>query len=292
MARCRGDRFGSPAARRFQRLPPSIWRDLSACSSPWALSAIPQKRALRPARGQTPPAPALRSAEAVICATRLSARLAATIALLLVASMCGGFCGRASAVAVNYNDSPFFRRPNLELPLPPSRASLHPPNALYSYLPPSFRFPPVTCKCSPSPGAALLSLRAELNITVPASRTPKALWVSRGSCDDLYGVRCDEHGSVTSLLLYSVTGTLPSAIGNLTALTTLSVSSNLSCPLPSSLTTLTALVNLHLGRNSLSCSLPPWLTTLSKLKILSIEWNKITGSIPAGISALSSLSAL
>ncbi|CAI5979788.1 unnamed protein product [Closterium sp. NIES-65] len=58
------------------------------------------------------------------------------------------------------------------------------------------------CLCSSPPsapaGKTLLRIRNELNFTNPA-RSPKAYWKSAKSCDELFGVICDDLGYVVAL---------------------------------------------------------------------------------------------
>ncbi|GJP55573.1 hypothetical protein CLOM_g14526 [Closterium sp. NIES-68] len=161
---------------------------------------------------------------------------------------------------------------------------------------------------------ALVSIRDGLDFLYP-SRSPKAFWTSRSDCSLLFGAGCDSLGNVVSLSLYDAIGTIPSALGDLTALLSLAANGDIAS-LPASTTQLTSLTllsfsksgltgafpsvisalkklkDLKLPGNSLSGPLPPFLSTLTSLTTLRLDSNLFTGSIPAGLSKLTALTIL
>ncbi|CAI5473340.1 unnamed protein product [Closterium sp. Yama58-4] len=90
----------------------------------------------------------------------------------------------------------------------------------------------------------LLRIRNELNFTNPA-RSPKTYWKSAKSCDELFGVICDDYGYVVALTLYGVNGSLPNAIAELPSLAFLSAPS--CCPFSLAVVSLLSLLTLSLS---------------------------------------------
>ena len=108
------------------------------------------------------------------------------------------------------------------------------------------------------------------------------------------GVTCSS-ASVTqlSLMSNSLTGTIPSELGNLTNLTWLNLSRNsLSGGIPGELGNLTNLEQLNLSDNSLSGSIPRELGSLTNLEELNLYGNSLSGNIPAELGNLSNLKYL
>ncbi|GJP54783.1 hypothetical protein CLOM_g13826, partial [Closterium sp. NIES-68] len=145
---------------------------------------------------------------------------------------------------------------------------------------------------------ALLRLREELNFTNP-QRSPKVYWRSRDNCNVIFGVSCDDQGRVVTLSLWGVTGPLPESIANLTALTSLWVGNNVTS-IPSSLAQLSSTLSAldwqvaaagdaALGWKSLSGPIPSLISSLSALSYLSLASNDLSGAIPPQISALQAL---
>ena len=88
-------------------------------------------------------------------------------------------------------------------------------------------------------------------------------------------------------------GSIPSALGQLTGLTSLSLYYNdLSGSIPSELGQLTSLTRLRLYGNRLSGSIPPELGQLTNLRSLSLGENGLSGSIPSELGQLKSLTVL
>lgn len=108
-------------------------------------------------------------------------------------------------------------------------------------------------------------------------------------------VTCGSSGFVTAIYLFgwSLSGSLPSALGQLSLLTSLSLElDGLSGPLPSSLGQLTNLVNLRLISNRLSGPLPSVLGALTRLRYLMLDDNVFSGAIPTSLGYLRHLLSL
>ncbi len=100
---------------------------------------------------------------------------------------------------------------------------------------------------------------------------------------------------VTGITLSSngLTGSLPSALGALSSLTTLNLDHNaLTGPLPAELGNLVGLVRLHLAVNQFSGGIPPELGNLTGLQYLNLGTNQLTGSIPSQLGNLTGLETL
>ncbi|KAL1809786.1 hypothetical protein ACET3Z_026776 [Daucus carota] len=84
-----------------------------------------------------------------------------------------------------------------------------------------------------------------------------------------------------------IAGSIPLALGNLSALTTLNLSNNLlNGTLPSELSQLRSLEQLILSNNYLTGEIPSTLGLYSKLGLLDLSWNKFFGAIPEGLGNL------
>ncbi|CAI5475128.1 unnamed protein product [Closterium sp. Yama58-4] len=111
-------------------------------------------------------------------------------------------------------------------------------------------------------------------------------WIEGTNCSTWHGVYCDStSGAVTDLDLTSTSlnGTIPPAIGNLTALTSLVFKGNtLTGTLPSSIGLLTRLQTLFISDNGpgLRGSIPAALSRLSNLDYLDLPRNRFSGPIP------------
>ncbi|XP_007042189.2 PREDICTED: probable LRR receptor-like serine/threonine-protein kinase At2g16250 [Theobroma cacao] len=113
-----------------------------------------------------------------------------------------------------------------------------------------------------------------------------------GSIPDWFGQRLLTL-QVLDLRSCSVTGVIPSSLGNLTNLTSLYLSDNrLTGQIPSTLGQLLSLSVLHLSKNLLTGSIPSSFGSLMNLTSLDISSNNLTGLIPPAIGALSKLQSL
>jgi Leucine-rich repeat (LRR) protein len=109
------------------------------------------------------------------------------------------------------------------------------------------------------------------------------------------GVTTDANGYVIQLNLASnnLSGTLSSAIGNLSMLQTLILDHNqLSNAVPSQIGNLSNLKILNLSYNQLSGSIPSTIGNLSSLQELNMGANQLSGAIPAEIVGLTSAKAI
>ena len=103
-------------------------------------------------------------------------------------------------------------------------------------------------------------------------------------------------GRVTSLDLSGFTqgakaaGTIPAAIGNLTALTALYLNANdFTGSIPTALGSLTSLTYLDLSNNKFSGAIPTQLGSLTSLADLNLSNNQLSGSIPTQLGSLTAL---
>ena len=109
-----------------------------------------------------------------------------------------------------------------------------------------------------------------------------------------YGVTVS-NGRATELELFNngLSGSIPSELGDLSALVTLDLRFNaLTGSIPAELGRLSNLYSLFLRSNSLTGSIPSELGRLSRLKRLSLNVNKLTGPIPRKLGDMSSLQEL
>ena len=140
--------------------------------------------------------------------------------------------------------------------------------------------------------AALLALYASTN--GPQWSNSYGDWLQTDNACNWYGVSCGA-GHVTGLDLSSnhLYGTLPTELGNLTAITDLDLSDNLlGGSIPSSLGSLTALQTLYLYSNRLTGSIPTQLGSLINLTELELKNNRLSGSIPTQLGSLINLTDL
>lgn len=100
-------------------------------------------------------------------------------------------------------------------------------------------------------------------------------WLSDSPLSDWYGVNTDRDGRVVSLYLKGGANFVgPKGL------------------LPPSITELSELSSLSLGRNQLHGEIPAAIGKLTELRQLDLEQNDLTGPIPAGIGSLSHLTSL
>jgi Leucine-rich repeat (LRR) protein len=101
---------------------------------------------------------------------------------------------------------------------------------------------------------------------------------------------------VTGLYLDNkrLNGTLPVEIGNLTALTTLTIrqNNNLRGAIPSSIGNLVKLTNLNFYNNDMNGAIPSEIGNLVELVYFDLRYNQFTGSLPMTISNLDNIEIL
>nr|KAJ3422597.1 hypothetical protein HK105_007375 [Polyrhizophydium stewartii] len=105
-------------------------------------------------------------------------------------------------------------------------------------------------------------------------------------------------GQLTALQRFDVginkfTGPIPDSLGSLTELTSLYLGLNLfTGPIPASLGKLTKLTFLNLGTNQFSGQIPDSLGGLASITQMYLDHNQFTGSIPDSLGKLTALTAL
>ena len=119
-------------------------------------------------------------------------------------------------------------------------------------------------------------------------------WLGGGSVCKWSGIECDAHGQQLDLGgNKNVRGTMPAALGRLTALRYLRLDeARLSGTCPEALGQLVHLVELFGNANRLSGTLPQQLGRLSSLRVLELSANSLSGTIPAALGGLASLQRL
>ncbi|KAE8725252.1 Serine-threonine protein kinase [Hibiscus syriacus] len=142
--------------------------------------------------------------------------------------------------------------------------------------------------------SALLSLKS--HITHDPHNLLATNWSTSTSVCNWIGVTCgSRHHRVTALDLSSMdlTGTIPSQLGNLSFLASLSIRHNsFHGSLPIELTNLHRLKYLNFGNNSFSGVIPSWFGNFAQLQSLFLYWNNFTGVIPSTLGNLSKLENL
>ena len=128
-------------------------------------------------------------------------------------------------------------------------------------------------------------------------------WLTDDDLNDWHGVITNEQGRVVELDLRALKaygargdnglrGSIPAEIGNLTALTRLTLSQNegLTGPLPPELSNLANLEELYLDRNpNLTGELPWELSLLSNLQVMDLSNTALSGKVPAQFGNLTGL---
>jgi Leucine-rich repeat (LRR) protein len=126
------------------------------------------------------------------------------------------------------------------------------------------------------------ALLAFYNSTDGANWVDNTGWLQTDTPCSWYGIMCAD-GHVTMLLIFSnqLTGTIPSALENLSNLNTLCLWDNqLSGSIPPQLGNLSNLNALCLDLNKFSGDIPSELGNLTQLQMLSLSGNQLTGNIP------------
>ena len=141
------------------------------------------------------------------------------------------------------------------------------------------------------PSTECTALVALYNATNGSSWNNHTGWLGDNTPCDWFGVTCSAgHVQQITLNFNNLTGTLPTAIGNLTNLTNLYIKHNqISGTLPAEIGNLTNLTYLNLEENSISGSIPVELADLTGLTVLSLRLNDFTGVIPAELINLTNL---
>ena len=132
------------------------------------------------------------------------------------------------------------------------------------------------------------------NSTDGVNWTDNSSWLTTNTPCSWFGVTCNT-GHVTGLLLRSnqLSGSIPSELGNLVNLQSLSLGFNqLSGNIPPDLGNLTNLQHLALNTNQLNGSIPSELGNLANLQFLSVAANQLSGSIPPELGNLTNLREL
>ena len=122
-------------------------------------------------------------------------------------------------------------------------------------------------------------------------------WLSHAPLDDWHGVDTDtgSDGRVTVLELpsNSLSGAIPTVVGDLTGLEVLDLSRNgLTGEIPAALESLAALGTLDLSGNGLTGEIPSDLGDLTALTSLDLSANNLGGGIPSDLGKLTNLQVL
>lgn len=140
--------------------------------------------------------------------------------------------------------------------------------------------------------AALLAFKNHIT-SDPYDFLSKNWSVSSSVCDWI-GVTC-RHSRVAALNIPNIglTGTLPSHLGNLSFLVSLTLSDNhFRGTLPPELAHLRRLKTLTITNNDFTGGIPTWFGSMTELRALSLSSNSFSGLIPPSLSNLSKLEFL
>ncbi len=135
-------------------------------------------------------------------------------------------------------------------------------------------------------------------VTVTSGRVTALEIDNTGEEDGISGTIPTELGDLTALTTldlssHQISGTIPTQLGSLTALTALDLSGNqLTGAIPSQIGSLAGLTFLDLSGNQLSGAIPSQIGSLTALTSLYLSSNELTGAIPIQIGSLAGLTAL
>ena len=119
------------------------------------------------------------------------------------------------------------------------------------------------------------------------------VFVTGVECDSISGSPTYGRVQVIDLSSKSLSGTIPSSIGNFEWMTSMSLRGNkIAGSIPSAISGLTSLYYLYLDSNSLAGTIPSAISALTSLQGLLLDSNSLVGTIPSTISALTSLGSL
>ncbi len=138
------------------------------------------------------------------------------------------------------------------------------------------------------------ALEALYNSTYGSNWIQQGNWLVNNSTCSWYGVTClNNHVSSIELGNNNLGGTIPAELGNLSALTHLTLTSNqIGGSIPPELGQLSSLVYLDLHDNQIYGGIPAQLGSLSHLEWLNLSENFVTGNIPPELGNLSQLDML
>lgn len=138
------------------------------------------------------------------------------------------------------------------------------------------------------------ALEALYNSTYGSNWIQQGNWLVNNSPCSWYGVTClNNHVSSIELGNNNLGGTIPAELGNLSALTHLTLTSNqIGGSIPPELGQLSSLVSLDLRDNQIYGGIPAQLGSLSHLEWLNLSENFVTGNIPPELGNLSQLDML
>ncbi|KAI3772560.1 hypothetical protein L6452_03749 [Arctium lappa] len=152
--------------------------------------------------------------------------------------------------------------------------------------------PSLSQRCNVKDEKTLLKIKKSLGNPYQLSS-----WNRASDCCRWYHVQCDLYNDrITSLTIYSanISGRIPDALGSLPFLETLIFRklTNLTGPIPFTITKLTRLKNLTFSWTNLSGTIPSFLSRLTNLKSLDLSFNNFTGTIPPELATLPNLQTL
>ena len=180
----------------------------------------------------------------------------------------------------------------------PTQAATPTPAATFTPEPTSTHIPTAVPTPTPepedmrTPETDMAVLVALYNATAGANWSNNQNWLSDTPVDEWYGVNTDAGGRVTELDLFrnGLRGEIPTELGNLTSLRSLSLGGNeLRGEIPSELGNLVRLQFLALDYNRLSGNIPPELGNLRNLNILGLQVNVLSGELPSELGQLVNL---